>query len=278
MFIQPKLIKQLFAITILISTILPAFADDDDHSTNAFKRPIEELFMNDLVYPQDKGEWEFELASIYQNNRTADTFTMPLSVEYGLSDRWQVEAEWDSFINSHTADGGTASGIGDLELGTQYSFMSIAGSEFHIAPRFTVGIPLGDVNRGLSEGFMEYEPAVIIARDFPNLHRTQIFTEIGVNFVQRVKFPTEEDDADPAAHELNVGAGFFTPWKHGAVSLEFNCVNNTWNHHGQENQVIITPGGILKLPGGFEIGVAIPVGLNRQSDRYDVIAHIVWEF
>jgi len=278
MCVQPRLIKQLFGVTILISAILPAFADDDDNSTNAVKRPIEELFMNDLVYPQNKGEWEFELASIYQNNRAADTFTMPLSVEYGLSDRWQVEAEWDSFINNNPRDGRTANGIGDLELGTQYSFMSIAGSQFHIAPRFTVGIPLGDVNRGLSEGFMEYEPAVIIARDFPNLHRTQLFTEIGVNLVQRVKTPADEDDADPAAHELDIGAGFFTPFEHGAVSLEFNSVNDTWNHHGQENQLTITPGAILKIPGGGEFGLAIPIGLNRQSDRYDVIAHIIWEF
>jgi hypothetical protein len=263
---------------ILLSTILPALADDDDRSTNAVKRPIEELFKTDLVYPQEKGEWELELSSVYQNNRAADTFTVPIAIEYGLSDRWQVEAEWDSFINNHPHDGSTANGIGDLELGTQYSFLNVGGSQFHVAPRFTLGIPTGDVNRGLSEGYMEYSPAVVLARDFPNLHRTEFFTELGINFVQRVKSPAEADDEDPAAHELDFGAGFFTPFPHGALSLEFNCVNNTWNHHGSVNEVTITPGGILKLPGGFEVGLALPVGLNRQSDRYDVMLHIIREF
>src|SRR5580658_5999826 len=89
----------LAAMAVALSSF-SARGDDDDNavSTNTAERPIEELFKTDVVYPERKGELEVELASIYQNHADAETLTIPLSLEYGLNDRWQVEAEWDSFI------------------------------------------------------------------------------------------------------------------------------------------------------------------------------------
>ena len=169
-------------------------------------------------------------------------------------------------------------GVGDLELGTQYSFMNIGDSLFHIAPRFSIRVPLGDVNQGLSEGFLEYEPAVIVARDFPELHHTQLFTEIGASFVQRVRTPADAADAEPAAHELNWGSGFFVLFPRTAATMEFNWANNQWNHHGTENELYLTPGCLWRAARNIEIGLGIPVGLNNRSDRFDLIAHLVCEF
>jgi hypothetical protein len=205
---------------------------------------------------------------------------VPLSVEYGLTDNWQVEAEWDSYVWHHSKRG-TVSGIGDLELGTQYSFLNVGGSLFHIAPRFSIDIPLGDVNKGLTEGFQEYQPAVVLARDFPELHRTSVFTEVGLSFVQRVKTPKDVDDPgelEPAAHELNWGAGFFTLFAHGALTMEFNWSNNQWNHGGEENLLYATPGVLWRIAREIELGVGVPIGLNKQSDRYQIAAHFVVEF
>src|ERR1700733_1691065 len=155
---------QLFIILFSASC---AWADE---STNRLTRPIEELFQTDVVYPEEKGEFQFELAPTFQCAASGDTWTVPLSVEYGLTSKWQVEAEWNAFVQHNLTDGPTTRGIGDLELGTQYSFMNVGGSLFHIAPRFSIEFPLGDVNKDLSEGFIEYEPAVIVARDFPQLY------------------------------------------------------------------------------------------------------------
>ncbi len=255
-------------------------ADDDDAvgSTNAEKRPIEELFKTDNVYPEQKGELEVELASVYQNHAGGDTWTLPLSLEYGISDRWQVEAEWDSLVQRFPANHSAVRGVGDVEVGTQYSFMNIDGSSFHVAPRFSIGIPVGDVNKDLSEGFMEYEPSLIMALDVPQLHRTQFFTEIGAGLVQRINTPREAEDAEPAAHELNLGSGFFVLFPHGALTFEYNLANNTWNNHGTENEMYVTPGGLWRVGREVEIGLGIPVGLNNGSDRFEVVAHVVWEF
>jgi hypothetical protein len=270
----------LLAILFILLFPAPARADDDDDagSTNREKRPVEELFKTDVVYPEEKGELEVELASVYQNHNGVDTWTIPLSMEYGINNRWQVEAEWDSLVQRFPENQSAARGVGDVEVGTQYSFMNIGGSTFHIAPRFSIEVPVGDVNKELSEGFMEYEPSLILAKDFPELHRTQFFTEIGASLVQRVNTPKDADDREPSAHELNLGAGFFVLFPHGALTFEYNWANNTWNNHGAENEMYATPGALWRVSREVELGLGIPVGLNNGADRFEVIAHVVWEF
>lgn len=272
-------LRHLTVLAILFSTI-SAWADDDDApgATNRVRRPIEELFKTDVIYPEEQGEFELELASIFQNHAGGNTWTLPVSAEYGLTDRWQAEAEWDSLVQRFPKNQSAVRGMGDLEVGTQYSFMNVGGSSFHIAPRFSLEVPLGDVNRELSEGFLEYEPAVILAKDFPELHRTQFFTEIGAGFVQRLHTPRDAEEAEPSAHELNLGSGCFVLFPRAAATLEFNLANNTWNHRGTENEMYLTPGGLWRAARNVEIGLGIPIGLNNNSDRFEVVAHVVWEF
>jgi hypothetical protein len=270
----------LMAVIVISFSPTPVRAGDDDAagSANREKRPIEELFKTDVIYPEEKGELQVEVASVYQNHTGGDTWTLPVSLEYGLTDRWQVEAEWDAWVQRYPPNHAAVRGVGDLEVGSQYSFMNIGGSSFHIAPRFTIHVPVGDVNQGLSDGFLEYEPAVILAKDFPELHHTQVFTEIGAGFVQRINTPADAADRQPAAHELNWGSGFFVLFPHAAATLEFNWANNQWNHHGTENELYLTPGYLWRATRSMEIGLGIPVGLSNGSDRLEVIAHLVWEF
>jgi hypothetical protein len=270
----------LLAILLVALSAAPAWADDDDSpgSTNRVRRPVEELFKTDVVYPEELGEFEVELASIYQNHVGGDIWTLPVSAEYGINDRWQVEGEWDSVVQRFPRHQPAVRGVGDLEVGSQYSFMNIGNSTFHIAPRFSLEIPVGDVNRDLSEGFLEYEPAVIVAKDFPELHRTQFFTELGASLVQRVNTPKDAGEGEPAAHELNWGSGFFVLFPRAAATLEFNWANNTWNHHGEENDLYLTPGFLWRPKRNVEVGLGLPVGLNNSSDRFEVVAHVVWEF
>jgi hypothetical protein len=267
------------SLFLSIGTHQVCAADDDDTvSTNHLGRPIGELFKTEVVYPQEKGELEAEVTSVYQRRSGGDIWSVPISLEYGLTDQWQVEAEWNSFMQHHLKHGSFDRGIGDVEIGSQYSFMNVGDSLFHVAPRFSVGIPVGDVNKDFSEGFIEYEPAVVFARDIPELHYTQVFTEIGLGLVQRAKHSGDADDAEPAAHEFNLGAGFFTLFPHGAFTFEFNWTNNQWNNHGTENQLYVTPGILVRATKNIEIGLGIPVGLNQQSDRFDIAAHITCEF
>jgi len=81
----------------------PLWADEADLSgtTNRMRRPIEELFKSDVVYPEEQGEFEMELVSLYQNQHGGlREWILPLSMEYGLTDSWQIEAEWNALCNT----------------------------------------------------------------------------------------------------------------------------------------------------------------------------------
>ncbi|MGD1083675.1 MAG: hypothetical protein ABSA47_02875 [Verrucomicrobiota bacterium] len=274
--------RSIGLLAIALVSFSPSFAradaDADAGSTNSQKRPIEELFKTDLVYPQEEGELELELASVYQNHSGGDTWTLPVSLEYGLTDRWQVESEWDALVQRYPRNQPVARGVGDVDVGSQYSFMNIGGSLWHLAARFSVQFPVGDVNKDLSEGFVEYQPALILARDFPELHHTQFFTEMGASLLRRAVAPADKADEQPAAHELNWGGGCFVLFSHAAATLELNWDDNRWNHHGTEDEIYVTPGFLWRAARNVELGLGIPVGLNRGADRFDVLAHIVWEF
>lgn len=246
---------------------------------SAARPPLEELFQSDLVYTQEKGEIQVTLVSLYRNGRQADSCGVLAGVEYGLSDAWQIEVEWTPWLDRRPDDGGRrTSGVGDVEVATLYSFMNVRETDYHVAASFGVELPTASVDKELGEGFIDYEPSLIVARDFPRWHGVQLFSQLGLSLVQRVRSPDERSEREPAAHGVFWNAGFFVPFERFVVSSELNWSNNRWNHHGEENEWYVTPGVTWRLAEDWQMGVAIGAGLNETSDRYRIITQLVGEF
>ncbi len=239
---------------------------------------LQDVFQTELVYPQEAGEVQFTLSPTFREGDDRDIIEIPLGIELGITDFWQVSLEWQSHVNRNSREGSTTQGIGDLELGTQYSFMNIADELFHAALGLEVGVPVGDIDKELSEGFLEISPSLILAQDLPRFHDSQIFTQIGFSFVDRLKNHADPDEDEPEAHDFIWNAGFFIPCGDVRWVTEFNWRTNEWNHNGDENELYITPGVIWVLPEGWEAGLGVPVGLNDKSDNYRVIASLTYEF
>lgn len=249
-----------------------------EETNEDYKQLLNEVFQTDLVYPQDQGEVQLGLEPNFSEGDERDVFQLPFAVEYGITDDWQVSLEWNAHVNRNPSEGNTTSGVGDLELGTQYSFMNIAEPEIHAALAFEIGVPVGDVDRELSEGFLEFSPALLLAKDFEELNNSQIFAQIGVSFVDRVNSHDDPDEDEPEAHEFFWNIGFFIPLGDFRLVTEFNWANNEWNNDGEENNLFITPGLVWDLPGTWELGVGVPVGLNKESDNYRVLTKLIYEF
>ena len=259
-------------------TASPASAQDEGGGAKAREQPVQEVFQTALVYPQERGEVQLSYASRYARGRDRSSLQTLLNLEYGITDRWQVEVEWDAMSRRREAGEAPVRGRGDLSIGTQYSFMNMRRSNFHSAVGFEVSLPTGGVEKGLSEGFVEYEPYLILARDFPTLHNAQVFSQVGVGFVQRARRQVEAGEAEPAAHELNFNAGAFVPFRRLVLTGEFNLSTNRWNNGGREREMYATPGVVWRLPRDWEIGVGVPVGLTRDADKSGAIFRVVYEF
>jgi hypothetical protein len=242
------------------------------------EQPVQEVFQTGLVYPQERGEVQLSYTSRFSKGKHHSALETLLNFEYGITDHWQIEVEWNA-MTRRTETGELATrGRGDLGIGTQYSFMNMRRSNFHSAIGFEVTFPTGNVEKELGEGFIEYEPYVIVARDFPKLNNMQIFSQVGVGFVQRVHRRVGEDEEAPAAHEFNFNAGMFMPFRHMVFTGEFNLSTNRWNHGGQEREMYLTPGVVWRLPRAWELGFGVPVGLTRDSDKAGAILRVVYEF
>jgi hypothetical protein len=156
--------------------------------------------------------------------------------------------------------------------------MNMRRSNFHSAVGFEVSFPTGSFEKQLSEGFIEYRPYVIVAKDFPRLHNMQIFTQAGVGFVQRLRRQVSVVDEEPAAHKFDLGAGMFLPFHQVVFTQEFNFSTNRWNNGGREREVFATPGVVWRLARSWQLGVGLPIGLTGDSDRFGTVVKLVYEF
>ena len=224
------------------------------------------MFRTDLVYSQDRGELQFTAGSSATWNRAARLFQLPAQVEYGLTDSWQLQVEWDGWQRQAQTALASSNGSGDLSLGTKYAFMNVRRSQFHAALAIDFTLPVGNVDRGLGEGLFTVQPSLILARDLPGFHHIQIFTQSGVAFVHRVKHHSNLLDDEPAAHRLILSGGFFVPLHHAVITSELSWQTDRWNHSGVNNELYLTPGLVWKLTGRWECGVGVSVGLTSMSD------------
>lgn len=254
--------------------VTPNTQDSDKHQYTEFTR---ELFQSRVVYPQIKGGAQLAAFPQYHNGYSSDDTEFPLVAEYGLTDSWLLEASWDSFVIHNAGAGKKTSGISDWAIATQYSFMHFANTTNSAAIGFEIQFPSGSINKKLTDGLRVYEPYFILTKDLPNLANIQIFSELGVGFVERVLHHANPSDDKPTAHEVIFNAGFFGPVGSVVYSLEFNLRNNQWNSNGHENELYLTPGLALNVSKRFEIGLGVPIGLNNTTDHYRVIGLLVVE-
>jgi hypothetical protein len=257
---------------ILLIAVLVALVVGSSSAAIAQKQrdqPLQELFQTEVVYLQEKGSLQFTWASNFSN--VNKKFSNDLAVEYGRTHSWQIGLQWESFARKKAEDGLISRGSGDLRIGTKYSFMNIRGSNFHSAVGFELGLPAASVKKGISEGKVEYEPYVIVAKDFPKLSRLQLFSQLGLIFAHPVTRSTALDDHQGRTVEWN--SGMFVPYRQARFTTEIN-----WSKDVTENNLYLTPGIIWKLPRDLEFGVGVPVGLSRDADSLRMIVKLVYEF
>ena len=184
--ISNKLIVSICTILLGFGLFTPnLWAEEEERKS--YIQPLNEVFQTETIYPQEQGEVQLQISPTFSEGSNRKLFKTPLSLEYGITNFWQVGVEWDSHINRNPDAGITTRGSDDLEISTKYSFMNITDSNYHAAVGFEIEFATGNINNELTEGFNEYEPFVILAKDFPLLNNNQIFTRLSVGFADRKK-------------------------------------------------------------------------------------------
>ncbi len=207
-----------------------------------------------------------------------DRYQAEFEIEYGFTDAWQLQVEWDGLIHRDLFRSADQTSAGDFSVGTQYSFMGLQDGYSHAAVGLNLGVPAGDVDRGFSDGVIEVETYFTLARDFPKFNGAQLFSQTGVEWKSRVRSPASPAALPSAAHSFFWNVGGFLPVGDLRGTLEINWENNEWNQSGTNNELYVTPGVIWKISKEWELGVAAPVGLTDDADDVRVVGLLVYEF
>jgi hypothetical protein len=242
-------------------------ADRQHQLAEPRKQPLQELMRMEVVYPQEKGEFQATAIADYQKFDGGNSFSIPLSAEYGLTDAWQIGIEWLSYTRIGFGDS-RASGRGGVAIGTKYSFMQIHGLPLHAAMGVEAEFEHGPTPSGDDDGGHEVETFGAVAIDLP--HRVSVFAHVGV-----IAARSAVDEGEPNGR-LTWSTGELIDLGKAALALELNFIDNRGFRRGTGG-TYLTPSVTLHPHAGWELGLGVPIGLTARSNSFGVIGHLIYE-
>ncbi|GAB6167450.1 hypothetical protein JCM19992_34500 [Thermostilla marina] len=260
-------ISTLRIVTLGISAMIAlcSLADraEAQHRYGESIKPIlQDLFLGESVYPQERGEWQVTTGFMWAKEHE-DDFEIPALIEYGITDRLQFGVEVPTTFLRHGAE--DHEGVGNIELDTYYNFWNDPCSRTAYGVGFTVGLP--EATPHVGNDAVIYEP-YFVAYGENDLFATNVYTAI------EIEDPLDEHEDTTVGAQFDVACfteiGPFVPLLELGVEIE---------EHG-ETPVRLAP-GIYWKPRAWpetEFGVSLPIGLNEEAPDLGAFVFLTWEF
>jgi hypothetical protein len=192
-------------------------------------------------------------------------------VEWGISGKLQVSTLID-VLQTTNANGSTATGVGDVEVGARYTWAMVGSPYTHIAVAFDAGFPSGDPTRGLGEAGYTVSPSLLLAHEF-SAGKYQAFTTDGLEFVLAHR---DVEAFDIPHHSVFSNSGFSMHIGHGWAVGEVSVSSNRWSG-GSDTQVAFTPSYVWRLAKRTELLLGVPIGLTSSTDRIGGVVKFTFE-
>jgi len=275
---QSYIIFLFLVLFISFSAMVQAESENKAGEPNRqeYRRLIKNKHRGHTVYPNHKKEIHFSTAPEFDMTDCGDLFTFPFSIKYGTTDSWKVSLEWDAYEHYDPIGGAATNGFGDLTLGTKYSFMNLSQTSFHLAIGVDVEFPVGQVNKQLSDGYMEYEPYFLLAKDFAKLAHLHFYVQTGINFRDTVRHHSDRSLDSQATNSLDIYAGFYIPVGDFIFIAEYDLLNDEWNNNGTDNEMYFSPQVTWYISNRWEVSLSAAIGLTEDADTVDVIGSVVY--
>lgn len=214
---------------------------------------LQEFFLSETVFPQEAKEIQFTLKP-YLSQSDDTHFSIPLTVEYGITDRLQVEIEVPYLISS-SKKRTTIQGMENLEIGVLYNVIK---SNRPFALSMGVEFPLKTASRKIREYDPEtsVEAIIIAARQFG---KAQIHAKMG---------------SEISAGKSTMNYGVASIFKFGRCKPTFEL---NWDNE-EARTLSVTPGVLWTEPGGLEFGMAFSTKVPNTYASWGVIASFTYEF
>ena len=252
--------RRLIGVLIGVSFFCchPVFAKEEESNV---ERIVEELFLGLVVYPQERGEFQFSTGFRSAHKKT-DDFRLETFIEYGITDRLQIAAEFP--VDFLRAEPEKIQGLGNVELETYYNFYNNPRCGRAYGVGFVLGLPTATPEVG--ERAMIYESFFVAYQEFKPFY---------FNFFAGI----DVEDSLIAEEESQVGGDIalavFRKYDQFVLDLELGI-----KIEEGETPVRLAP-ALYWHPRDWkdtEFAVSLPIGLTGETPNLGVLLMITKEF
>jgi hypothetical protein len=237
---------------LFLTLFLPYLAHADEPS-GGVEEIIQELFIGQTVYSQEQLELQLTSGLSFARSEANDTFELPLALEFGLTDRLQIELEgFGAFI---LAPAQQRSGIGNPSLGLLYNIVNSGEKGFALSTSVEGTLPA--LTDGVGEDAFSSELSLIGYQEISSL---------AINLQLSVEVAREQKENTLGA-TLSVGVfgalGHFRPTAELSASLD-----------AEQRSLTVAPGLLYRM-GELEFGVGAPIDIIGGD--LAIVSLLVWE-
>ena len=249
--------------------------EDDDDEGGEDDGLIEELFVAETVYPQEKGEFQLTVmparrgpgAGLRLNELTVFT-------EYGLTDWLQVEVGWGALQRLRDParpEVDPQVSLGTLEWGLRAATRTVGWEGLWLSGGGEMGIPLGSGPQdGGEDGGLALEPVIILGQDLGP--RNHLVLNLGLETPLGAKDPGEARDVGLAG----ALGWIFAPTERWRGTLELSADAEAVDGE-RELGAYLTPGILYEGIWELEVGLGAPLGLTDESAPWAVVGMVTFE-
>ena len=237
-------------------------------------QPLQDLFFTEVVYSQDKGETQLTFGTLMDRSEPGTAMLVPFSVEYGLTNRWQIQGGWAGYARLQT---GVAKRLrtARFSIGTKYSLMNMFGSRVHASFGVDVEFPRPSSfadNEG--EDSTDIEPFVAMAADVGR-HVT-LFGSATASWEPHDVAAVVMDVIRPQdSGTLSIGG--LVAFRRVTLATEYTSRSDElpWRLDGA---ALLTPSLVVRPAHQWEIALGTPIGIGVGVHQPGIVAHLIREF
>ena len=214
---------------------------------------LQEFFTEETVFSQDRNEIQFTLKPSFTKSEQRQ-LCIPLSVEYGITDRFQIEVEVPYLISSLT-ERQRIRGMGNAEVELMYNILK-SYRPFSLSVGISKTLKTAGKYIGAYDNEPSWEAFTVMAR------------QLGIGQIHG-NLRTELADGQI---KFNYGMG---------CVFNFGRFNGTFEvttDKEEERIFYFVPGLIWKQPSGLEFGMALSKSVDKYSDDWSLVAMLIYEF
>lgn len=250
------------------------------------KDPIDGIsdnsFLIEEAYNQEQGEVQHVFNAVFTNESRRRGWSFNFTQEWWLfSDRHQISYSIPFYRLREEGEG--QRGVGDILLEYRYQLTDEGPKIPAVAPKFSLILPTGDRNKGTGDGVVGYQWNLPFSKKFPP--RFAMHANFGLTYLPKVRAPLDGGGLSPrrslVSYNLGASAIFALTSRFHAMLEWVGNFEESLNGNGRRAHdfvSMISPGiraSVIEKEGlQTVIGVALPIGLTKPADKFDVLLYL----